>query len=169
LSTNFFSKEKKNWIFLAKDMIIILLKYLTKLCERQNKYRINFLTKVFVFSSGRLYREGAGREGKGIRERERERKKSGAVPAALQFCCMPTQRWRWRPWRVLRQATGAVRMSHLTQATSFPACSSSIGASTFFPLLLISPDLQSQIFMISQLLFLLLLLLLTDHPPVFSQ
>ncbi|CAM6011940.1 unnamed protein product [Sphagnum balticum] len=21
---------------------------------------------------------------------------------------MPTQRWRWRPWRVLRQATGAV-------------------------------------------------------------
>jgi hypothetical protein len=54
-------------------------------------------------------RAGQGREEKGKEyERERKTKKSGAVSPALQFCSMPTQRWRWRPWRVLRQATGAV-------------------------------------------------------------
>jgi hypothetical protein len=89
------------------------IKFLTKLFERQNKCSIIYLTKAFFFSrvDSRGSGAGKGREGKGIRERERERekkKKSGAVPAALQFCCMPTQRWRWRPWRVLRQATGAV-------------------------------------------------------------
>jgi hypothetical protein len=69
------------------------IKFLTKLFERQNK----------------CSREEKGNEYEREREREREKKKkSGAVPAALQFCCMPTQRWRWRPWRVLRQATGAV-------------------------------------------------------------
>ncbi len=104
-----FFQKKKALGFFGKDMIIIL-NYLTKLCERDKiNIVLNIWQKHFLFP-GRLYREG-GREGKGkernTRERERE-EKSGAVPAALQFCCMPTQRWRWRPWRVLRQATGAV-------------------------------------------------------------
>jgi hypothetical protein len=58
--------------------MIIILNYLTKLCERQNKYRINVFDKSICFFFGQTLEGGGAGKGKEYeREREREEEERG--------------------------------------------------------------------------------------------